>query len=68
MVILSLATSLLMVASPAIEETQETNSLQHNSQGTKQFQRSQEEDNIKEVYTYNEFKNSKCPVYIDPNL
>lgn len=62
------ATALLMVASPAIEAEQETNPSQNNNHGTEQFQQAQEEGNIKEVYTYKEFKNAKGPVSINPNL
>ncbi|MFQ3792948.1 hypothetical protein AABD37_13865 [Staphylococcus nepalensis] len=54
--------TLLTVASPAID-AQEENSSQNNTQGAQQ---SQEQENIKEVTTYKEFKNADGPVSINP--
>lgn len=54
--------TLLTVASPAIN-AQETTSSQNNAQGTQQ---SQEQENIKEVTSYKEFKNTDGPVSINP--
>ncbi|MDG0822757.1 hypothetical protein M4L38_08425 [Staphylococcus equorum] len=54
--------TLLTVASPAIN-AQETTSSQNNAQGTQQ---AQEQENIKEVTSYKEFKNTDGPVSINP--
>lgn len=55
------AAAFLTAVNPGIEAAQ-----QDNSQNTNEVEQAQEQGNVKEVYTYEDFKNAKGPVAINP--